>query len=178
MTTRLKCMLPLGTEVLCMQSLSADRQSSKDTLNKKMNTRWYLDSGASDHMANNREHFVDYVSMEPHDIQMVDNSPIQAVGIGTIYTVIPSNGPFAKMELRNVLHVLRLCKNLVSWLCHGWGMSHPEEDKMVLLNSKQGDSFKVITQKEQLPLIPLEVRCPLLCNFMQVRGGSNLLKLH
>jgi len=45
----------LGTEVLCMQSLSAGMQSSKDTLNKKMNTRWYLDSGASDHMANNRE---------------------------------------------------------------------------------------------------------------------------
>jgi len=85
----------LGTEVLCMQSLSADRRSSKDTLNKKMN------------MANNREHFVDYVSMEPHDIQMGDNSPIQAVVIGTIYTVIPSNGYFAKMELRNVLHVPR-----------------------------------------------------------------------
>jgi len=50
----------LGTEVLCMQSLSADRQSSQDTLNKKMNTRWYLDSAASDHIANNREHFVKY----------------------------------------------------------------------------------------------------------------------
>jgi hypothetical protein len=68
-------------------------------------------------MANNREHFFDYISMEPHDIQMGDNSPIQAVGIGTTYTVIPSNGSFAKMELRNVLHVPRLCKNLVSWLC-------------------------------------------------------------
>jgi len=32
----------LGTEVLCMRSLSADRLSSKDTLNKKMNTRWYM----------------------------------------------------------------------------------------------------------------------------------------
>jgi len=90
-----------------MQSLSADRQPSKDTLNKKMNTTWYLDSGASDHMANNREYFVHYVLMEPHDIQMGDNLPIQAVGIGTIYTVIPSNGSFAKMELRNVLHILR-----------------------------------------------------------------------
>jgi len=146
-----------------------------------MSTRWYLDSGASDHMANNREHFVDYSSMEPHDIQMGDNSPIQAVGIGTIYTVIPSNGSFAKMELRNVLPVPRLHKNLVSWLClhcNGWGMSHPEEDEMVLSNSKQGDSFKVITKNEQLPRIPLEVGQPLLCNFMQVGGGSNLLKLH
>jgi len=87
------------------------------TLNKKMNTRWFLNLGASDHMANNREHFVDSVPTEPHDIQMGDNLPIQAVGIGTIYTVIPSNGYFAKMEPRNVLHVPRLCKNLVSWLC-------------------------------------------------------------
>jgi len=76
-----------------------------------MNTRWYLDSGASDSMANNREHFV---PMEPHDIQMGDNLPIQAVGIGTIYTVIPSNGSLAKMDLRNVLNFLRLLKNLVS----------------------------------------------------------------
>jgi len=93
-----------------------------------MNTRWYLDSGAS-----------------------------------------------AKMELRNVLHILRLRKNLVSWLClhrNGWGMSHPEEDEMVLSNSKQGDSFKVITKNEQLPLIPLEVHCPLLCNFMQVANNT------
>jgi len=117
-----------------------------------MNTRWYLDSGASgasDHMSNNREHLVNYVSMEPHDIQMGDNSPIQAVGIGKIYTVIPSNSSFAKMELRNVLHVLRLCKNLSSWLYlhrNGWGMSHPEEDEMVLSNFKQGDSFNVITK--------------------------------
>jgi len=106
-------------------------QSSKDTLNEKMNTRWYLDSGASDHMAKKREHFVNYASMEPHDIQMGDNSPIQAVGIGTIYTVILSNGSFAKMELSNVLHILRLHKNLLSCLClhcNGWGMSHPEED--------------------------------------------------
>jgi len=132
-------------------------------------------------IANNREHFVNYVLMEPHDIHMGDNSPIQAVGIGTTYTVIPSDGSFAKMELRNVLHVPRLRKNLVSRLClhhNGWGMSHPEEDEMVLSNSKQGDSFKIITKNEQLPLIPLEVRHPLLGNFMQVGGGSNLLKLH
>jgi len=103
-----------------MQSLSADRRSSKDTLNEKMNTRWYLNSGASDHMANNREHFVNYISMEPHDIQMNDNSPIQAVGIGTIYTVIPSDGSFAKMELRNVLHIPR--RNART-LCHGYAFT-------------------------------------------------------
>jgi len=62
----------------------------------------------------------------------------------------------------------------LQWL----GMSHPEEDEMVLSNSKQGDSFKVITKNEQLPLIPLELRRPLLCNFMQAGGGSNLLELH
>jgi len=47
-------------------------------------------------------------------------------------------------------------------------MSHPAEDKMVLLNSKEGVSFKVITKNEQLPCIPLEICCPLFCNFMQV----------
>jgi len=37
-------------------------------------------------------------------------------------------------------------------------MSHPEEDEMVLSNSKQGDIFKVITKNEQLSHIPLKVR--------------------
>jgi len=50
---------------------------------------------------------------------------------------------------------------------------------MVLSNSKQGDSFKVITKNEQLPCIPLEVCRPLFCNFMQVlEGSSDLFELH
>jgi len=84
-----------------------------------MNTTWYLDSGASDHMANNREHFVNYASIEPHDIQMGDNLPIQAVGIGMIYTVIPSNSFFAKMELRNVLPF----QDYARTLCHGYAFT-------------------------------------------------------
>jgi len=55
-------------------------------------------------------------------------------------------------------------------------MSHPKEDEMLLLNSKQGDSFKVITKNEQLP--HSKVHHPLLCNFMHVGGGSNLLEQH
>jgi len=70
----------------------ASNQSSEgwpplSTLNEKMNTRWYHHPGASDHMANNEEHFVDYVPIEAHDTQMGHNLPIQAVGIGMIYTV-------------------------------------------------------------------------------------------
>jgi len=35
----------------------------------------------------------------------------------------------------------------LQWL----GLSHPEEDEMVLLDSKQGDSFKVITKMSSFP---------------------------
>jgi len=49
---------------------------------------------------------------------------------------------------------------------------------MVLSNSRQGDSFKVITKNEQFPHVPLQVHYPLLCNFMLVGGGGDLLELH
>jgi len=89
------------------------------TLNEKMNTRWYHHPGASDHMANNREHFVDYVPIEAHDTQMGNN--LNRYDLHSI---------FAKLELRNMVCVPRVCKNLMSWLClycNGWDMSHPEE---------------------------------------------------
>jgi transposase InsO family protein len=73
---------------------------------------WYLDSGASFHMTRDKESFID---LEEKDlrmhIEMGDDGRYSATGIGTITFERDSGKPF---QLKNVMHVPGLKKNLVS----------------------------------------------------------------
>jgi hypothetical protein len=73
---------------------------------------WYLDSGASFHMMRDKESFID---LEEKDlrihIEMGDDGRYSATGIGTITFQRESGKPF---QLKNVMHVPSLKKNLVS----------------------------------------------------------------
>jgi hypothetical protein len=74
---------------------------------------WYLDSGASFHMMGDKEFFSDleerYLKMH---IEMGDDGRYSATGIGTITFQRDSGNPF---QLKNVMHVPVLKKNLVSF---------------------------------------------------------------
>jgi hypothetical protein len=73
---------------------------------------WYLDSGASFHMTGDKESFID---LEEKDlrmhIEMGDNGRYSETGIGTITFQRELGKPF---QLKNVMHVPGLKKNLVS----------------------------------------------------------------
>ena len=73
---------------------------------------WYLDSGASFHMMGDKESFTNleekYLRMH---IEMGDDGKYSATGIGTITFQRESGKPF---QLKNVMHVPGLKKNLVS----------------------------------------------------------------
>jgi hypothetical protein len=73
---------------------------------------WYLDSGASFHMMGDKESFID---LEEKDlrmhIDMGDDGRYSATGIGAITFHRESGKPF---QLKNVMHVPGLKKNLVS----------------------------------------------------------------
>ena len=73
---------------------------------------WYFDSGASFHMTGDKESFID---LEEKDlkvhIEMGDDGKYSATGIGTITFQGESGKPF---QLKNVMHVPGLKKNLVS----------------------------------------------------------------
>jgi hypothetical protein len=73
---------------------------------------WYLDSGASFHMMGDKESFIDleekYLRMH---IEMADDGRYSATGIGTITFQRDLSKPF---QLKNVMHVPGLKKNLVS----------------------------------------------------------------
>jgi hypothetical protein len=73
---------------------------------------WYLDSGASFHMTGDKESFID---LEEKDlrmhIEMGDNGRYSSSSIGTITFQRDSGKSF---QLKNVMHVPGLKKNLVS----------------------------------------------------------------
>jgi hypothetical protein len=73
---------------------------------------WYLDSGASFHMTGDKESFIE---LEEKDlrmhIEMGDDGRYNATGIGTITIQRESGKP---VQLKNVMHVRGLKKNLVS----------------------------------------------------------------
>jgi hypothetical protein len=73
---------------------------------------WYLDSGASFHMTGDKESFID---LEERDlrmhIEMGDDGKYSEIGIGTISFQRELGKPF---QLKNVMHVPGLKKNLVS----------------------------------------------------------------
>ena len=77
-----------------------------------MGSVWFLDSGASFHMTGDKCLFSD---MDDKDlgvhIEMGDDGRYSATSIGTISFERESGKPFI---LKDVMHVLRLKKNLIS----------------------------------------------------------------
>ena len=77
-----------------------------------LGSMWYLDSGASFHMTGDKDLFSD---LEEKDlkmhIEMGDDGQYSVTGIGTITFHRESSKPF---QLKNVMHVPGLKKNLVS----------------------------------------------------------------
>jgi hypothetical protein len=73
---------------------------------------WYLDSGASFHMAGDKDFFSDLEKKDiKMNIEMGENGRYSVTGIGTITFQRESGKPF---QLKNVMHVPGLNKNLVS----------------------------------------------------------------
>lgn len=81
------------------------------TVGKRFDNNWYLDSGATSHMANDRDWFIDFNPIETYSISLADNSEIEAKGIGTVRIKVKHND---YVDLSNTLYVPNLGKNLLS----------------------------------------------------------------
>ena len=72
-----------------------------------LSKKWFLDSGATDHMSNNKDALSNYKGFaRPKDIQLGDDSIIKSYGSGTIR--------LGKITLKNVLYAPKLSLNLIS----------------------------------------------------------------
>lgn len=77
--------------------------------------KWFVDSGASDHMTNRREWFVDYETFDVHSpVRIGDGKHIMAVGKGNINIHTFVDNMWIKGYLKNVLYVPDLKVNLFS----------------------------------------------------------------
>jgi hypothetical protein len=77
-------------------------------------TLWYLDSGATSHMAANLIWFHSYTKLASHPVALGDDRTIHAAGRGTIKTSVEIAGRRQRIQLRDVLHVPGLARNLLS----------------------------------------------------------------
>lgn len=92
------------------------RHALSSTETSVKTSQWIIDSGATSHMCNDRELFVDYQSLEqPVDVALGDEHKIQATARGTvILSVNVQNGETKLCKLHDVLYVPELCYNLLS----------------------------------------------------------------
>ena len=77
---------------------------------------WIIDSGATCHICNNRQSFVDSHTLEkPQKVTLGDGHALSATGTGnvTLETVL-GNGKTKLCQLQNVLYVPKLAYNLLS----------------------------------------------------------------
>ena len=75
--------------------------------NTAQSSGWILDSGATDHMCSDKGAFSNY-STCTNRITLGDNSSIECIGKGDVHV------SSLNLTLRNVLHVPRIAKNLIS----------------------------------------------------------------
>ena len=78
--------------------------------------QWIIDSGASQHMCNNRSHYVSYELLsEPSLVVIGDGKTIEAKGVGSVSLKLSlPNGKYNDCLVNNVLYVPNLSCNLLS----------------------------------------------------------------
>ena len=75
---------------------------------------WLVDSGASEHMCNDRTAFSTYERIVPRDVTVGDGAAIKAVGRGTVMLRMQVDGAEHTTTLTSVLHVPEMRCNLFS----------------------------------------------------------------
>lgn len=76
---------------------------------------WYLDSGATKHMTNQRRFFSKFLEFKhPEKIGLADKTGIDAIGIGEVIVCIKKGDHEGEICLKNVLYVPTLSMNLFS----------------------------------------------------------------
>ena len=84
--------------------------------NKQLELVWYVDSGASRHLTTRKDWLHSYQQVQPITVATAEpGRSVKAVGTGSIHLVLPhSDGRQVSVELKSVLFVPRLGKNLFS----------------------------------------------------------------
>lgn len=94
--------------VICLMAKYENSSKPKHT------SKWFVDSGRSNHMTFNKSLFSSYSSGYPSSVELGNSTSARIAGIGTIVILILVRGQKVKCLLKNVLHVPDLGYQLLS----------------------------------------------------------------
>lgn len=120
-----------------MKSMEIGMVTELNMATTEKSCEWWLDSGATIHVCNDRLQFKGYEKVENREVLMGNNQAVKVHGQGSVEINFTSG---KKLTLLNVLHVPDVRKNLVSasLLCKKGFKVILESDKLVLL---KGDLY-------------------------------------
>lgn len=77
-------------------------------------TDWYIDSGASSHMTNEKKLLRDLRCTTSADVLAANNEKMSVDGVGSVSQTIKVNGEDRNIMIENVRYIPKLCANLLS----------------------------------------------------------------
>lgn len=77
-------------------------------------TDWYIDSGASAHMTNERTILQDLHRSEKRDVLTANNEKMSIDGVGNVSQLIRVNDENKNIVIENVQYIPKICANLLS----------------------------------------------------------------
>jgi hypothetical protein len=113
--------------------------------------KWYVDSGATQHLSSKKEWLDDYQDITPRNIYLADNRVIVAKGIGKVHVKLEVNGRMENGTLYEVLYVPDLHGNLLSVnkiVARGHKVIF--NDSVCLVEDQSGRAIAVATKDENL----------------------------
>lgn len=79
-----------------------------------MRSNWFIDSGATSHMCNNRDMFESFEATKNKEVKLANDEKLNATGVGDINLIFISSGKRYTFKFMNVTYVPELCANLLS----------------------------------------------------------------
>lgn len=121
----------------------------KSSVNKVSSNNWYIDSGATSHMSNDKEFFTEFTSTVKDKITVADGKEITSYGIGDGYiNCLISPTKTSKVQVKNVLYVPELDGNLLSVkkLAENGNVIIFKDDRCVIRNGNQVKALGQISE--------------------------------
>lgn len=116
---------------------------------------WYQDSGATSHMSNRGEWFVDYKELpKPIDVLLGNGEYMRAIGHGNMNAVVYDGKQWKEKTMHNVLYAPKLCTNLFS-STKAYDRGHKSEcnkdnfllydgEKLVAVGMRRGNLYQMM----------------------------------
>lgn len=134
---------------------------------------WIVDTGATEHMSNDRSSFANFVELNPRrPVRVGDSSIIYGIGVGDVRVLsILSDGSWRELVLKNVLYVPKIWRKLfsVGATTEQGNCGSVAHDKLVIKNSN-GEELIVAERDGQL----FKANIRELCSEAEVAAGDEL----